>query len=126
MGFGDPGADACGIHPLEAEPGLLIACGSWLHRDDFTSRFITTGTSISDGKSPRPCLEDSGTLRHGLILQGLIISGALGNSWSATCPKVCAYVIIAGRVLMWPCSTSSEKAVSDVPSFGSSQLSGHG
>ncbi len=41
-------ACARGIHPLEAGTGLLIDCGSWLHRDDFTSRFITTGTSISD------------------------------------------------------------------------------
>ena len=40
---------ASGIHPLEAGTGLLIDCGSWLHREDFTSRFITTGTSISDG-----------------------------------------------------------------------------
>jgi hypothetical protein len=37
------------IHPLEAGTGLLIDCGSWLHRQDFTSRFITAGTSISDG-----------------------------------------------------------------------------
>jgi hypothetical protein len=37
------------IHPLEAGTGLLIDCGSWLHREDFTSRFITTGTRISDG-----------------------------------------------------------------------------
>ena len=42
-------ACARGIHPLEAGTGLLIDCGSWLHREDFTSRFITTGTSISDG-----------------------------------------------------------------------------
>src|ERR1039457_2190753 len=42
-------AGARGIHPLEAGTGLLIECGSWLHRDDFTSRFITAGTSISDG-----------------------------------------------------------------------------
>ena len=41
-------ARARGIHPLEAGTGLLIDCGSWLHRDDFTSRFITTGTSISN------------------------------------------------------------------------------
>ena len=39
-------ACARGIHPLEAGTALLIDCGSWLHRDDFTSRFITTGTSI--------------------------------------------------------------------------------
>ena len=37
-----------GIHPLEAGTGLLIDCG-WLHREDFTSRFITIGTRISDG-----------------------------------------------------------------------------
>ena len=42
-------AGARGIHPREAGTGLLIDCGSWLHREDFTSRFITTGTSISDG-----------------------------------------------------------------------------
>src|SRR6266700_578027 len=40
---------ARGIHPLEAGTGLLIDCGSWLHREDFTSRFITIGTSVSDG-----------------------------------------------------------------------------
>jgi hypothetical protein len=42
-------ACARGIHPLEAGTGLLIDCGSWLHREDFTSRFITVDTSISDG-----------------------------------------------------------------------------
>lgn len=42
-------AGARGIHPLEAGTSLLIDCGSWLHRTDFTSRFITADTSISDG-----------------------------------------------------------------------------
>jgi hypothetical protein len=42
-------ACARGIYPLEAGTGLLIECGSWLHRKDFTSRFITVSTSISDG-----------------------------------------------------------------------------
>ena len=42
-------ACARGIYPLEAGAGLLIDCGSWLHRRDFASRFITAGTSISDG-----------------------------------------------------------------------------
>jgi hypothetical protein len=37
-----------GIRPLEAGTDLLIDCGNWLHRKDFTSRFITTGASISD------------------------------------------------------------------------------
>ena len=42
-------ACARGIHPLEAGAALLIDCGSWLHREDFTSRFITVDTCISDG-----------------------------------------------------------------------------
>src|ERR1022692_4379840 len=42
-------ACASGFHPLEAGAGLLIDCGSWLHREDFTSRFITAHTSVSDG-----------------------------------------------------------------------------
>jgi hypothetical protein len=42
-------ACARGIHPREAGTSLLIGCGSWLHREDFTSRFITVDTSISDG-----------------------------------------------------------------------------
>ena len=41
-------ACASGIDPLEAGTSLLIDCDNWLHREDFTSRFITTGTSISD------------------------------------------------------------------------------
>ena len=38
-------ACAVGIYPLEAGVGLLIANGTFLHRDDFTSRFILHGTS---------------------------------------------------------------------------------
>jgi hypothetical protein len=45
-------ACAAGIHPLEAGTSLLIDCGNWLHREDFTSHFITTSTSISDGVTP--------------------------------------------------------------------------
>jgi hypothetical protein len=40
-------ASAGGIHPLEAGTGLLIECGSWLHRDDFASRFITADLGAS-------------------------------------------------------------------------------
>ena len=36
---------AAGIYPLEAGVALLIANGTFLHRDDFTSRFIDHGTS---------------------------------------------------------------------------------
>ena len=42
-------ACAAGLYPLEAGTGLLIASGTFLHRDDFTSRFVSAGTSISDG-----------------------------------------------------------------------------
>jgi hypothetical protein len=34
---------------LEAGTSLLIDCGGWLRREDFTRRFIITGTSVSDG-----------------------------------------------------------------------------
>ena len=33
-------ACASGIDPLEAGTSLLIDCDNWLHREDFTSRFI--------------------------------------------------------------------------------------
>ena len=35
-------ACASGILTTEAGVALLIGCGGWLHRDDFTSQFITT------------------------------------------------------------------------------------
>jgi len=42
-------ACAVGLCPVEAGVALLISNGTFLHRDDFTSRFIETGTSISGG-----------------------------------------------------------------------------
>jgi hypothetical protein len=39
---------ATGLYPLEAGVGLLIANGTFLHRDDFTRRFILHGTSASE------------------------------------------------------------------------------
>jgi hypothetical protein len=36
---------AAGLLPLEAGTELLISNGTFLHRDDFTNRFITCGTS---------------------------------------------------------------------------------
>lgn len=42
-------ACAAGLYSLEAGVALLAGNGTFLSRDDFTSRFITTGTSISDG-----------------------------------------------------------------------------
>ena len=38
-------ACARGIRHHEAGTSLLIGCGSWLHRDDFAGRFITTSAS---------------------------------------------------------------------------------
>jgi hypothetical protein len=38
-------ACATGLLPLEAGTELLIASGTFLHRDDFTTRFIEHGTS---------------------------------------------------------------------------------
>ena len=38
-------ACAAGLYPLEAGTELLISNGTFLHRDDFTCRFVTRGTS---------------------------------------------------------------------------------
>lgn len=45
-------ACAAGFYPCEAGTDLLINHASWLHRHDFTDRFIHTGTSITDGTTP--------------------------------------------------------------------------
>jgi hypothetical protein len=50
-------ACAAGLYPLEAGVGLLIGNGTFLHREDFTSRFIETGTSISDGTAPMAAID---------------------------------------------------------------------
>jgi hypothetical protein len=50
-------ACAAGIYPLEAGVALLIANGTFLHRDDFTSRFVTVATSISDGTTPMAAID---------------------------------------------------------------------
>src|ERR1039457_7121648 len=44
-----PRACASGIRPLEAGTSGLTGCGCWLHREDFTRRFIITGTRVRDG-----------------------------------------------------------------------------
>jgi hypothetical protein len=50
-------ACAAGLYPLEAGTGLLIASRTFLHRDDFTSRFITIATSISDSTTPMAAID---------------------------------------------------------------------
>ena len=50
-------ACALGFYPHEAGVALLTANRTFLHRDDFTSRFITTGTSISDGTAPMAAID---------------------------------------------------------------------
>jgi len=50
-------ACAAGLYPLEAGTALLIANGTFLHRDDFTSRFITLAASISDGATPMAAID---------------------------------------------------------------------
>ena len=86
-------ACASGILTAEAGTGLLIDCGGWLHRGDFTSCFITTGTSISDGTTLMASIDwnaaitalDSGRLpcgsgeRHMLKLAASIAAGVPVN-----------------------------------------------
>ena len=50
-------ACAAGLYSLEAGVALLTAEGTFLRREDFTSRFITTGTSISDGTTPMAAID---------------------------------------------------------------------
>jgi hypothetical protein len=50
-------ACAAGIYPLEAGTELLIGNGTFLRRDDFTSRFINRGTSITDGTTPMAAID---------------------------------------------------------------------
>jgi hypothetical protein len=42
-------ACASGILTAEAAVSLLSDCGGWLHRDDFTSQFITTADDADHG-----------------------------------------------------------------------------
>lgn len=50
-------ACAAGLYPLEAGVALLISNGTFLWRDDFTTRFIEHGTSISDGTTPMAVID---------------------------------------------------------------------
>ena len=50
-------ACAAGVYPLEAGVALLISNGTFVHRDDFTRRFITAGASISDGTTPMAAVD---------------------------------------------------------------------
>jgi hypothetical protein len=50
-------ACAAGLYPLEAGVALLASNATFLHRDDFTSRFITTATSITDGTIPMASID---------------------------------------------------------------------
>ena len=47
-------ACAAGLYPLEAGIALLISNGTFLHRGDFTSRFIDHGTS---GNTPMAAID---------------------------------------------------------------------
>lgn len=83
-------ACAAGLYTLEAGTALLTSNGAFLHRRDFTSRFIETGTSITDGTTPMAAIDweaaitalDAGELpcsggeRHILQLSASLAVGA--------------------------------------------------
>jgi hypothetical protein len=50
-------ACAAGLYPLEAGTELLISNRTFLRRDDFTTRFIELGTSITDGTTPMAAID---------------------------------------------------------------------
>jgi hypothetical protein len=104
---------ARGIHPLEAGTGLLIDCGSWPHRDDFTSRFITTGTSISDGVTPLASTDGEAAV-------AALHAGELPASEGERRMLLLAASIAAGTPVSLndtcPASTAATRASSSAPS----------
>lgn len=90
-------ACARGIHPLEAGAGLLIDFGSWLHRKDFTSRFVTVETGVggdgtllaaTDWEAAVAALHDgelpaSGGERRMLLLAASIAAGTQVSLYDA-------------------------------------------
>jgi ABC-type cobalamin/Fe3+-siderophores transport system ATPase subunit len=64
-------ACAAGLYPLEAGTELLISNATFLHRDDFASRFITYGTS--DG-TPMAAIDWDAAITA-LASGGLLCSG---------------------------------------------------
>jgi hypothetical protein len=50
-------ACAAGLYPLEAGVALLAGNGTFLRRPDFTSRFITIATSITDATTPMAVID---------------------------------------------------------------------
>jgi hypothetical protein len=63
-------ACASGILTAEAAVSLLSNCGGWLHRDDFTSQFITTADDDGHGAILMAAIDWQATvtaLDHGLL-----------------------------------------------------------
>ena len=50
-------ACAAGLYPLEAGVALLTAEGTFLRRDDFTSRFISHGTNTTDPAATKAAID---------------------------------------------------------------------
>ena len=107
-------ACARGIHPLEAGTGLLIDCGSWLHREDFTSRFITVDTSISDGVTLLAATdwEAAVTALHA----GELPASAVGNGGCFSWPPASPAGFRSASTTSCPASTAATPASSSAPS----------
>jgi hypothetical protein len=67
-------ACAAGLYPLEAGTGLLIAHDTFLHRSDFTSRFIQHGLSITDSTTEMAAIDWDAAI-HALTAGELPCSG---------------------------------------------------
>ena len=75
-------ACAAGRYPLEAGTDLLIANGTFLHRDDFTSRSITARTSISDGTTLMAAIDRDAAIA---ALHADELPCSAGNGASSSC-----------------------------------------
>lgn len=85
-----PHACAAGFYPLKAGVALLIRHGTFPDRDDFTTRFIDHGTSISDGTTPMAAIGWSTAITTCITAgsPALAANGA-SSSCSPASPEVC-------------------------------------
>jgi hypothetical protein len=102
-------AAASGIHPLEAGTSLLIDCGCWLHREDFTGQFVTTATSISDGTT-LPCWPPSTGKPPSPPSTPASCHAAAGNAASSASPPASPAESQSTSTTTYPASTSATPA----------------
>ena len=103
-------ACARGIRHHEAGTSLLIGCGHWLHRDDFTSRFIEHSTS---GGTPMAATDWEAAIT---ALHPAGSRPAAGNGGCSSWPPASPAGPRSASATPWPASTAATPASSSAPS----------